>query len=142
MLCNYTIHHIKISSLGLMIKHEQFNLNHSTKHIFLQKYIFENTVSGIVKPSVTIPKKSQIIGSLSEPGFHGHFQPQSNQYIIYHKMHQLITQISHGTATTAPFFFQKFVSIRSQGLGPIKRPLTASFYSNIRKTPKMGIKLK
>ena len=24
MLCNYTFHHIKISSLGLMIKHEQF----------------------------------------------------------------------------------------------------------------------
>ena len=30
----------KISSLGLMIKHEQFNINHSAKHIFTQKYIF------------------------------------------------------------------------------------------------------
>ena len=57
-------------------------------------------------------------------------------------MHHLITQISHGTATAAPFLFQKFVSIRSQGLGPIKRPLTASFYSNIRKTLKIGVKLK
>ena len=34
---------IKISSLGLMIKHEQFNLNHSAKHIFTKIY-FENTV--------------------------------------------------------------------------------------------------
>ena len=36
------IHHVKISSLGLMIKHEQFNLNHSTTHIFSQKYILEH----------------------------------------------------------------------------------------------------
>ena len=42
----------------------------------------------------------------------------------------------------APFWFQKFISIRSQVLGPIKRPLTTSFNSNIRKTVKMGIKLK
>ena len=33
------ISNIKIRSLGLMIKHEQFNLNHSAKHIFSQKYI-------------------------------------------------------------------------------------------------------
>ena len=33
------ISNIKINSLGLMIKHEKFNLNHSTKHIFSQKYI-------------------------------------------------------------------------------------------------------
>ena len=42
--------HIKISSLGLMFKHEQFNLNHSTKHIFTQKYIFESLFLGTVKP--------------------------------------------------------------------------------------------
>ena len=44
--------------------------------------------------------------------------------------------------TSATFGFQKFISIQSQGLGPIKRPLTASFDSNIRKTLKMRIKLK
>ena len=47
----------KISSLGLMIKHEQFYLNYSTNIYFQKLYFFENTVSGIVKPSVTIPKK-------------------------------------------------------------------------------------
>ena len=87
------ISYIKISSLGLMIKHEQFNLNHSTKHIFSQKIYFENTVLRIVKPSVTIPGKSQIIGSLSEPGFHGHFRPHSNQCTIYFTIFlQVITQ--------------------------------------------------
>ena len=41
MSCNYHFN-IKISSLGLMIKHERSNLNHSTKHIFSQKYILEH----------------------------------------------------------------------------------------------------
>ena len=76
------ISNTKISSLGLMIKHEQFNLNHSAKHIFSQKYNFENTISGIVKPSFTIPEKSQNISSLSEPGFHGHFRPYTYQNTI------------------------------------------------------------
>ena len=43
---------IKISSLGLMIKHEQFNLNHSTTHIFSQKIYF----------CVTIPRNSKTLG--------------------------------------------------------------------------------
>ena len=41
---------IKISSLGLMIKREQFNLNHSTKHIFSQNYTFVSLFLGTVKP--------------------------------------------------------------------------------------------
>ena len=40
------------------------------------------------------------------------------------------------------FFVSKFISIRSQGLGPIRRPFTASFDSNIDKTLKIGIKIK
>ena len=32
-----------------------------------------------VTPSITIPIKSPIIGSLSEPGFHGHFRHHFNQ---------------------------------------------------------------
>ena len=46
----FLIHHIKISSRGLMIKHKQFNLNHLTKHIFSQFLLCEITVSGSVKP--------------------------------------------------------------------------------------------
>ena len=44
--------------------------------------------------------------------------------------------------TTAPMGVQNFISIRSQGSGPIKRPLTASFSSNIRKVLKEGKKPK
>ena len=95
-----------------------------------------------MKPSFTILEKSQNIGSLSEPGFHCHLRPQSNQYTHQHTIAKFYTKISRGAATTAPFDFQKIVSIRSQGLGPIKQPLTGSFDSNIRKTLKMGIKLK
>ena len=40
MLCNYHFN-IKISSLGLIFKHKQFDLNYLTKHIFSQKYILE-----------------------------------------------------------------------------------------------------
>ena len=43
MLCNFHIFHTpKISSLGLMIKYKQFNLNHSTKHIISQKLFCEH----------------------------------------------------------------------------------------------------
>ena len=43
MLCNFHIFHApKISSLGLMIKHKQFNLNHLTKHIISQKLFCEH----------------------------------------------------------------------------------------------------
>ena len=42
MSCNFTINHIKISSRGLMIKHEQFDLNYSTKHIISQKLFCEH----------------------------------------------------------------------------------------------------
>ena len=46
--------------------------------------------------------------------------------------------------TAAPFSVPKFLSIQSQGLGPIKRPWdqTTSFDSNIDKVLKEGIKPK
>ena len=78
---------IKISSLGLMIKHEQFNLNHSTKHIFSQKYIF----------CVTIPRNSKTLGftvpKLNNSSVHL-VNPQSTaipdpMHTSKHLMHQL-----------------------------------------------------
>ena len=91
MSCKLINSYIKIRSLGLMIKHEQFYLNYSTKHFNSQKLFFENTVSRIVKPSVTIFEKSQFIGSPYEPTFHGHFRPHSNQYMIYYAKTQFET---------------------------------------------------
>ena len=142
MSCKLINSYIKISSLGLMIKHEQFYLNYTTKHINSQKLFLRTLFPGIVKPSFTIPDKSKIIGSPCEPGFHGHFQPLSNQYMINTKNTQFHTNISRGAGTGCSILFQNFILIRSQGLGPIKRPLTASINSNIRKVMKMGIKLK
>ena len=137
MSCKLINSYIKINSLGLMIKHEQFYLNYSTKHINSQKLFLRTLLSGIVKPSFTIPDKSQIIGSPCEPGFHGHFRPISNQYMINTKNTQFHTNISRGEATGCSILFQNFILIRSQGLGPIKRPITASIDLNIRKTLKV-----
>ena len=90
------VSNIKISSLGLMIKHEQFSLNHSAKHIFSQKYNFENTILGIVKPSVTIPEKSQINGSPREPAaIHGHSRPNAYQATIQYTINTTYTQTAH-----------------------------------------------
>ena len=89
MSCKFSFYHIKISSRGLMIKHEQFDLNYSTNTLFHKNY-FENTVSGIVKPSVTILEESQFIGSPCEPTFHDHSRPHPNQFMIYHKISQFL----------------------------------------------------
>ena len=142
MSCKLINSYIKISSLALMIKHEQFYLNYSTKHMNSQKLFLRTLFLGIVKPSFTILDKSQIINSPCEPGFHGHFRPLSNEYMINTKNTQFHTNISRGASTGCSILFQNFILIRSQGLGPIKWPLTASIDSNIRKVLKMGIKLK
>ena len=55
------------------------NSSKSTNVLLLYNIYFENTVSGIVKPSITILKKSQINGSLSEPAIHGHSWPNPYQ---------------------------------------------------------------
>ena len=93
-----------------------------------------------MKPSVTIIGKSQIISSLSEPAIHGHSRPLSHQSMIYFNISKLRKNPSAVAVTAAPMVVQKFISIRSQGLGPIRRPLTASLDSNIRKVLKEGIK--
>ena len=123
MSCKLINSYIKISSLGLMIKHEQFNLNHSTKHIFSQKYIFKNTVFGIVKPSVTIPKKLQFIDSLCEPGFHGHFRPFAYQtYILMHNLSQIAPKqpiLLHGLPKNALIFHTSVLSFGTYQLAPL-----------------------
>ena len=43
MLCKFTINYTKINSHGLINKHEQFILNHSTKHIFTQNYFMSHS---------------------------------------------------------------------------------------------------
>ena len=69
MLCNFSFHHIKISSRGLMIKHKQFDLNYLTKHIFSQNLFCEITVSGTVKPSFIVPIKHKLSVHFVNPYF-------------------------------------------------------------------------
>ena len=136
MLCNFTINYIKISSRELMIKHEQLNLNYSTKHIISQKLFCETLFSGIVKPSVTIPGKSPIIGSLTEPEFHGHFRPYAYHNTICCTIYTINTPKQPLTVTATQIGFQNFLIIRFQDLGTIKRPLMASINSNTINTLK------
>ena len=93
-----------------------------------------------MKPLVTIPDKLQIIGSLCEPKFHGHFRPQTNQYMIYFTNYTINNPHNAHTVTAFPFWFQKLTTTRFQDLRLIKRPLTASFNSNIHKVLKRRIK--
>ena len=136
MSCKLINSYIKISSLELMIKHKQFNLNRLTKHILIHKNYFENTVSVIVKPSVTIPGKIIIHRfTLVNPQFTAIPDLIQPIHDLIQYFQNLTTQ-SAVAVTAAPMGVQKFISIRSQGLGPIKRPLTVSFSSNIRKVLK------
>ena len=96
-----------------------------------------------MKPSFTIPGKSQSIGSLSEPEFLGHFRPYTYQStILYINQHNLnpnspyVGLCRNGQQRKS----QKFPTIRSHVLGPIKRPLTASNQPKHRKTLKNGNK--
>ena len=85
----------KISSLGLIIKHEQFNLNYSTKHIISQKY-FVNT----------IPMNSETLGLLF-PAIHQssvHFV-NPNFVAISDPIHitiQFVSQIIQLTTPNSP----------------------------------------
>ena len=135
MLCNFAFHHIKISSHGLMIKHEQLYFNYST-NILIHKNHFENAVLGIVKPSITIPKNSQIIGSLGEPGFHSHFRPYTHQSIIYSINYHINTQISPQQPRIDQKCLQKFQQFGpmfwDQSNGP-SRPQTSRNIDNVLK---------
>ena len=73
----------KISSHGLINKHEQFNLNYSTKHIFSQKYFMNTIHMNSETPGLLFTTKHLIIGSLCEPEFHSHFWPHMHQHAIY-----------------------------------------------------------
>ena len=93
---NYTkcyeliISNTKISSLGLMSKHKQFDSNYLTKHGFSRKYISWVTIPRNSKTlGFTVPDTQLILGSCFEPAFHGHYRSRnqpihdSNQHTIF-----------------------------------------------------------
>ena len=127
MLCNFTIITPKISLRGLINNHKQFDLNYSTKHIFLTKIYFVNTIHVNSKTlGLLFTANHPIIGSLCEPEFHGHFRPHINQHMIYSIKHNPSSPNSPCTATDCPKRALKIPTIRSQVLEPIKRAFKAS----------------
>ena len=97
MSCKFSFYHIKISSRGLMIKHEQFDLNYSTNTLFHTKIYFENTVSRIVKLSVTIPKNHNSSVHLVNSHFTAIIDLiQTNTWFIT-KLHNFYNPISRGS---------------------------------------------
>ena len=132
----------KISSLWLIIKHEQFNLNYSTKQIFTQIYFH-----------VTIHVNNETLGSLftskypisvspCETELYSHFRPHTHHNTICFTIYTIYNPNSPCTVTDGTNGFQNFLTIRFQALGPINWPLTASINSNIINTLKQSVKLK
>ena len=75
---------------------------------------------------------------LCEPEFHSHFRPHTHQHTIYFIIYEINTQnspYSHGLSNGLP----KISIIRSQVLGPIKRPLNSSNQLKHHKTLKQSV---
>ena len=123
---DFSIHYTKISSHGLINEHEQFNLNHSPKHILSQKY-FENTIHRSLFMCqysratiyITIYVNSKPLGllfmanhptsvPLCEPEIHSHFRPHTHQHTIYFINYETNTSNSPYTVTNCPNGLQKF----------------------------------
>ena len=114
---------------GLINEYEQFNLNHSPKHILSQKY-FENTIHILFTchySCVTIHMNSTIgllftanhptSVPLCEPEIHGHFQPRTHQPTFYFINYETNTPNNPYTVTDCPNGLQKF-SKKFQQFGP------------------------
>ena len=135
MLCNFTFHYTKnyftwANLQPRAIRFELLNKTHCFTKIFCEHNLYEQC-----NPRVTIPGKSPIIDSLCEPEFHGHFRPHTNQHMIYLTKHNPTAQTSHAQSQTA-IWASKITTIRSQVLGPIKRPFKASIQPKHYKTLK------
>ena len=85
----------KISSCGLINKHEQFDLNYSTIHIFTQKYF-----------RVTIHVNSETLGLLFTANHQHRFHFVNPNFIaisgLIHIPIQFVSQITTQTPKTAP----------------------------------------
>ena len=72
----------KISSHGLIYKHEQFDLNYSTKHIISQKYFMNSIHVNSETLGLLFTAKHPTSVPLCEPESHGHFRPHTHQQMI------------------------------------------------------------
>ena len=127
-----------------MIKHEQFNLNYSTKDVFTQKLIFRVIIHVNSKTlDLLFTSKYPMSVLLCEPEFHGHSRPHTYQntihFIIYETIPKNSPQHSHGLSW-AIHLSSIIFTLWSQVLGPIKRPFKASNRPKHHKTLKQSVK--
>ena len=81
-------------------KHEQFNLNYSTKHIISQKY-FLNTIHVNSETSGLLCTANHPTSvPLCEPEFHSHFRPHTHHNTIYSINYTLAAQTVCGLSQT------------------------------------------
>ena len=73
---------------------------------------------------------------LCEPESLRHFRPHTHQYMIYCTNQHIKSPNRPYIATDCAERAPKIITFRSQDLGPIKRPLTASINSSINKVLK------
>ena len=76
---------------------------------------------------------------LCELESHGHFRSHTHQYMIYCTNKHINSPNSPYIATDCAEWALKILTFRSQDLGPIKRPVTASINSSINKVLKQRV---
>ena len=103
----------KISSPGLINKHEQFNLNYSTKHIISEKYFMNTIHMNIETHGLLFTATLSTSVPLCEPKIHGHFRPHAHHNIIFCVIYDPRCPNSPWTVQTSPKDFH--ISVPSFG---------------------------
>ena len=119
----------KISSHGLINKHEQFNLNYSTKHIFLTKYFMNAIDMNSETLGLLFTANHPTSIPLCEPKIQWPFRPHAHHNTTYSIIYTLAAQTVRGRSRTVQMGSIIF-TLRSQVLGPIKWSFKASNQPN------------
>ena len=131
MLCNFTIHYTKnlLTWANLQpraIRFELLNQTHFSHKIYFVNTIHVNNKTLGLMFTATIQHRFYFV----KPEIHGHFWPYTHRSIIYSTICTLATPKQFVDCTDYPNELKECPTIRSQVLGPIKRPFKASNHPN------------
>ena len=124
-----------------VIPFTQFHTHHTWTFFWSKSYnprlilLVPKTEQWVVRGKPTHPT----LVSLFETDINGHFRLRTHQNTIYCINYTTNCPNSLWTVTKLLKWAPKIPTIRSQVLGPIKRPLTASINSIINKTLKQSV---
>ena len=104
----------KISSHELINKHEQFNLNYSTKPIFSQKHFMSTIHVNSETIGLLFTANHPISIPLCEPEFYSHFRPHTHHNTIYITNYTINNPNSPCTVTDCPNGFLKLSYLGSK----------------------------